>query len=239
MTSESKETTGSATSVWDQEASFYDQSRRADPVYSSCIDLTTREIPKGTLLCLDGGCGTGLSTMILSDRCRAVVAVDYSFESLKVLNSKGLQNVIAVQADLTKLPFKESVFYGSVCANTLQHFRPDGPQKCAVAELGRVTRENGVLSVSVHHYSRSKRKAGWIKEGKPGQPGIDYIFRFVRNDLRTLVPRSTIKGVGYYGFLKIPFLGSRLQNVLATLFGRAVALLGYGHMLISVSKNSD
>lgn len=108
-----------------------------------------------------------------------------------------------------------------------------------IAELGRVTKEKGVLSVSVHHYSKSKRKAGWIKEGKPGQPGIDYIFRFTRDDLLTLLPGSLTRGVGYYGFLKVPFFGSRLQNILATFFGRAAALFGYGHMLVAVTKKRN
>jgi ubiquinone/menaquinone biosynthesis C-methylase UbiE len=236
MTSESKNTTGSVVSVWDYDASSYDAARQADSVYSSCIHLVVLEIPKQTSLCLDAGCGTGLSTMALSARCRAVVAVDYSLESLKILKSKGLQNVMAVQADLTSLPFKESAFDACVCANTLQHFRPDGAQDRAIAELGRVTKENGVMSVSVHHYSRSKRKAGWIKEGKPGQPGIDYIFRFTRNDLLKLFPGSKTRGVGYYGWLKVPFFGSRLQDFLGTLVGRIAALLGHGHMLIAVAK---
>lgn len=239
MAADSKDTTGSTSPAWDHGASSYDTSRQADPVYSSCIHLVTQEIPKETSLCLDAGCGTGISTMVLRERCRLVVAVDYSFESLKLLKSKGLGNVIAVQADLTNLPFKESVFDACVCANTLQHFRPDGAQECAVAELGRVTKENGVLSVSVHHYSKSKRKAGWIKEGKPGQPGIDYIFRFTRDDLLTLLPDSLTRGVGYYGFLKVPFFGSRLQNILATFFGRAAALFGYGHMLVAVTKKRN
>jgi len=110
MSSEMEDTTGSSVSVWDHEASSYDALRLSDPVYSACIYSVTKEIPKGTSLCLDAGCGTGLSTMALSARCKVVVAVDYSLDSLKIMKRKGLQNVIAVQADLTSLPFKESVF---------------------------------------------------------------------------------------------------------------------------------
>ena len=95
------------------------------------------------------------------------------------------------------------------------------------------------MSVSVHHYSKSKRKSGWIKGGKPGQPGIDYIFRFTRDDLLTLLPDSLTRGVGYYGFLKVPFFGSRLQNILATLIDRAAALFEYSHMLMAVTKKRN
>lgn len=237
MTSEANHTTGSVASVWDCEAASYDATRQADPVYCSCTHFAVLKIPKETLLCLDAGCGTGLSTMALCARCTTVVAVDYSLESLKILQRKGLKDVIAVQADLTALPFKDSAFDACVCANTLQHFRPDGAQDRAVAELGRVTKEDGIMSVSVHQYSRNKRKAGWIKEGKPGQPGIDYIFRFTRSDLLKLIPGSIIRGVGYYGWLRIPFFGGRLQNSLGALVSRAAALRGNGHMLIAVTKN--
>lgn len=237
MESQYKEATGSAARVWDVEAASYDQSRKNDPIYSSCIDMTTRVIPKGTLLCLDAGCGTGLATNVLSARCTTMVAVDYSLESLKILQRKGLRNVIAVQADLTALPFADGAFDACVCANALQHFRPNGPQERAIYELNRVTRPEGIMSVSVHHYSRTKRKAGWIKEGKPGQPGIDYIYRFFRSELLKLVPNSVIRGVGYYGLLKIPYIGSRCQNLLGILAGRVAALLGYGHMLVAVTKS--
>ena len=164
----------SAAAVWDEEAASYDASRRTDPVYSSCVHQVTREVPSKTQLCLDAGCGTGLSTADLRSRCRMVVAVDFSIESSRVLKSKGLPNVVPVQADLSLLPFKDSTFEACVSANTLQHFGPRGAQQRAIAELKRVTKEFGVLCLSVHHYSRSKRRGGWKKEGKPGQPGIDY-----------------------------------------------------------------
>lgn len=237
MTPKSKDTTGSAASVWDHEATSYDASRQTDPVYSSCTHQATNEIPRGTKRCLDAGCGTGLSTVAISPKCDLVFVVDYSINSLHMLKSKGLLNVIPVQADLKSLPFKDSIFDACVCANTLQHVSPNGPQERVIAELRRVTKEAGILSVSVHHYSRSKQRAGWKKDGKPGQAGIDYIFRFSRNDLKAVMPTSSIRSVGYYGFLKVPFLGGRLQNFLANFLGRLAGLLGYGHMLIAVVKN--
>lgn len=239
MTRESENAAGSAASVWNQEASAYDAPRQTDPVYSSCIHMVMREIPEGTSFCIDAGCGTGLSTAACSHRCSRVVAVDYSLESLKILRSKKLQNVIAVQADLTSLPFKDSVFDACTCANTLQHLKPDGPQNRAVSELQRVTKENGIISVSVHHYSRTKQKAGWVKAGKPGQPGIDYIFRFGRDDLQRLFPGSHMKAVGYYALLRVPFLGSRVQNIVGAFLGRVAALLGYGHMLVASARKSS
>lgn len=237
VTAESGGTPDSAAAVWDREASSYDASRQKDPVYLSCIHQVTNSVPSGTNLCLDAGCGTGLSTTALSSRCDFVIAVDYSIKSLRILSGKGLPKVFAVQANLRSLPFKDSVFDAGVSANTLQHFNPRGAQQRAVAEMQRVIRDRGILCLSVHHYSRNKRRHGWIKEGKPGQAGIDYIFRFSRDDLLYIAPSSTIRGIGYYGVLKVPYLGSRLQNFLAYLLGRVAGLFGYGHMLTAVAKN--
>lgn len=50
------------------------------------------------------------------------------------------------------------------------------------------------------------------------------------------MPKASIKAVGYYGFLRIPFLGSRLQDLLARLFGRLAGLYGFGHMLVAIEK---
>lgn len=228
---------GSSVAVWDNCAASYNSSRQNDPVYFSCIRQATNEIPKGTKLCLDAGCGTGLSTLSLHSHCDKVVAVDYSKESLKVLESMGIRNITTVQSDLKTLPFEDSFFDATLCANTLQHFMPDGPQGQAVAELRRVTKKNGIICVSVHHYSKVKRDAGWIKEGKPGQSGIDYIFRFSMEDLIALMPRAKIKAVGYYELQVIPYFGSKLQNPVAKMFGSFAGKLGYGHMLVAIEKN--
>lgn len=229
---------GSAADVWDAQASVYDASRRSDPVYASCTREVVRAVPFGARRCLDAGCGSGLSSAKLAERCGLVVAVDYSFDSLAVLKRKAMPNVLLVQADLRALPFREGAFDACVSANTLQHLDPRGGQSAAIGELRRVTNAGGTISVSVHHYSRGKQKAGWIKEGRPGQRGIDYIFRFSLDDLRSALPDARIRAVGFYGLLRLPWLGGRLQAVAARGAGRLAALLGWGHMLIAVARGA-
>lgn len=235
--STSTQSTSSPIAVWDREAASYDASRQADPVYASCIREVTRPIRRGTGRCLDAGCGTGLSTVILGAKCELVVAVDYSMEMLKRVRDRGLPDVLLVQADLQALPFKASAFDACVCANALNQLRPDGPQVRAASELRRVTKANGLLSLSVHHHSRDKRQAGWPKQGKPGRTEIDYVFRFSRNDLASLLPGASISGVGYRSRVSAFGLASRLQNLLARVFGRLAARLGYGHMLVAVLRD--
>jgi len=228
----------SAAKVWDQAAGSYDSHRHDDAVYASCTRQATSAIPRGTPLILDAGCGTGIPTAQLARRSRQVVAVDYSYASLAQLKAKRMSNVLLVQADLRALPFADSTFDASVCANALQHLAAGKPQARVIEELKRTTKMGGILVASVHHYSKTKRRAGWNKEGNPGQPPFDYIFRFSRQELATLMPGAKIKAAGFYDVWRIPFFGGRIQNIIARLFGRMLARLDYGHMLIASVRNT-
>jgi SAM-dependent methyltransferase len=230
--------TSSVAKVWDQAAGSYDSHRHDDAVYASCTHQATSAIPRGVPLLLDAGCGTGIPTAQLARRSRQVVAVDYSFASLMRLKAKHLPNVLLVQADLRALPFADSTFDASICANALQHLAAGKPQARVSEELKRTTRIGGVLVASVHHYSKTKRRAGWTKEGDPGQPPFDYIFRFSREELAALLPGAKIKAAGFYDVWRIPFFGGRIQNIIASLFGRMLARLDYGHMLIASVHNT-
>ncbi len=224
--------------TWDRLAGQYDDGRRTDPVYQSCIDQVAVPFALESVeLCLDAGCGTGLSTTALLKHVGVVVGVDYSLHSLRCLQQKhGSDRVLPVLADLAKLPFRDGVFDGVVCANTLQHFRPGAQQQAVIVELRRVGRSNALIAVSVHHYSHDKQKGGWIKEGTPGQAGVDYIYRFTLRDLRRLIPDASIRAAGFYGILTLPLLARALQNLLSALFGRLGARLGRGHMLVAITR---
>lgn len=226
---------GSSRVSWERTAVEYDRVREGDHVYGSCLqEVVRRSGRRAATLCLDAGCGTGQSTLRCARRANAIVAVDYSHQSLMMLKSKGLPSVLLVQADIRKLPFKNGVFDRTVCANTLQHLRPES-QPDAIRELQRVTVPNGRVAVSVHHFSRPKQAAGWKKEGRPGAGDTDYIFRFSRSELRTLLPKARISSAGFYGVARVPLVGKALQRACGRFFGALAARLGFGHMLIGVS----
>lgn len=227
---------GSIRVFWDHSANDYDQLREGDHVYAACIqEVVRRSGRRSAALCLDAGCGTGQATLRCARRAREIVAVDYSLQQLLMLKGKGLPNVMLVQADVRKLPFKSGVFDRTVCANTLQHLRPES-QPAAIQELQRVTLPEGRVAISVHHFSRPKQNAGWKKEGRPGAGDTDYIFRFSRRELRGLLPRASISSAGFYGVARVPLVGRALQRALTWAFGTVAAWLGFGHMLIGVSR---
>jgi SAM-dependent methyltransferase len=171
---------------------------------------------------LDCGCGTGQTTMPLLDRFRAVVACDYSRRSLEVLRSRSsTDRIMLVQADVRRLPFRDDAFSRVLCANMLQHLAPtDHP--CAASELRRVARSR--LVVSVHHWSRGKRRAGWPKEERPTGRDWDYIYRFERRDLTALFPGSRVRAATFEGWI---------ARKLWRLFPGPASRLGFGHMLIA------
>lgn len=215
---------GSDRKVWDAVADAYDAERASDFVYTACLDQVVADL-KAHGRVLDAGCGTGLQTRLI--RADEILAVDYSPRSLEILKQR-LPQVRTFAADIRELPFPDGHLDCVLCANTLQHLNADG-QRRAAAELMRVLKPSGNFSVSVHHFSAHKRRAGWIKEGKPGQPGIDYVYRFSRAEVAELFPDARIRAVGFYGW------PGKMQRVLA-LAGHLLARAQHGHMLIAHGK---
>lgn len=227
---------GSIQETWDRIAADYDQQRDRESVYISCIKQTIAAIIKSRTggAVLDAGCGTGMTTLPLTSYFNTIFALDFSLESLKVLKAKpGSDAICTVQADIQKLPFPTGFFDAVLCANTVNHL-PRDLQEVAIAELIRVTKPGGRIVVSVHHYSRGKQRRGWIKEGKPGQSGIDYIFRFLPEEIASLLLGASISSAGYYDLKRIPVIGPRIQNLTAKWLGPILARWGFGHMLIAV-----
>jgi len=215
--------------VWDQLAPEYDQLRAEDPVYRSCIDQAIEALrPAGAVL--DAGCGTGAATRFLLE-CEHVEALDFSANSLAVLHAKlgEHDNLELVQGDVRRLPFPDERFDCVLCANTINCLTRD-MQHQAAAELMRVLRPGGRYVVSVHHYSRFKQRRHWVKEGRPGQPGVDYVYRFTREELAELFPHAALRAAGFYA------LPGRVQNLTARWMGGPLGRLKVGHVLIAYGQ---
>lgn len=102
-------------------------------------------------VCLDVGCGTGRYALKIAGEGVEVVALDLSLKMLKRLKLKAKKSAVyervnVVVADGERLPFREDVFDGLVCALALDHFVDcDG----AAGEFSRVLKGDGLCVVSV------------------------------------------------------------------------------------------
>jgi SAM-dependent methyltransferase len=208
--------------MWDALAASYDTERQGDAVYEACLRQPVADLrPAGTVL--ECGCGTGLATGYLLDGAQSVHALDFSQRMLDEVRSKySAECVTTRRGDLRDLPYPDDVFDCVLAANVLQHLVPS-EQPRAAAELMRVLKPGGRYAVSVHHYSLEKQELGWRKEGKPGQPGTDYVFLYTRGELAALFPRARIRAVGFYGCPG--------QMAITRAAGHLLARLGHGHMI--------
>jgi SAM-dependent methyltransferase len=129
---------------FDRAADWYDATRGLPPeVARAQTRLLLDEIGNAAAPVLEIGVGTGRIAVPLADRIR-IVGVDVSGEMLRVLAAKR-SAVLAVRADVVRLPFRSAAF-GAVIACHVLHLVRDWQR--AVEEARRVLVPGGVLLVS-------------------------------------------------------------------------------------------
>ena len=128
---------------FDRAVDYYDRTRALTPeMEAAMVEAVTAELrPRGRVL--EIGVGTGRIALPLQDAGVNMTGVDLSLPMLRRLVEKG--RVPVVQADATRLPFRDASF-GAAYAVHVLHLIPDW--KTAVAELVRVVRPRGLLLVS-------------------------------------------------------------------------------------------
>lgn len=230
---------------WDEQAARYDAPRLVDPVYMAGVAAAVRVLrPSAGEYLLDAGCGTGL-TAIRSGRAGAeVVALDSSLRSLEILRRRtGGLTVHPVHGTLTQLPFPDGSFDAVLCANVLQNIEGTDRRRLCVRELARVCRPSGRVVVTVHHYSRPRRRAGWRREGPSGGHSgrVGYIYRFEPAELRDLLAGELVvrrlTGAGF----PLPYrLGlSPASRLLERCLARSDWALPWSSMLVAECSKRD
>lgn len=171
------------------------------------IPLTRRALePKASDRLLEAGCGTGRMSRILASQVQEMVALDFSFESLRVnqrkLEAAGVQNVHLVQADLCRLPFADTAFDRIVSCQVLEHVPTHEGQQSAVAGLHRTLQPGGTLVLSAYKHSLFTR-AFSQKQGMH-EGGIPF-FRFTKSEMREMLAQrfrvQSVTGVLVYLYL--------------------------------------
>lgn len=112
---------------------------------------------------MDLGCGTGMLTTMLAKRSRAVVGVDLSFESLRVLRQRS-RCCRVIQADANFLPVLDESFQAVVCLGVWRHL-PAIRQ--VLDEVSRVLTSDGVFVVG--YFPPALGGAIKVNEGRSGR----------------------------------------------------------------------
>lgn len=156
------------------------------------IPVTLNQLAlRPTDILLEAGCGTGRMTPTFAGKCASMIAVDFSFESLRVcqrkLEAAGVTNVDLVQADVCALPFLPEGFSKVVSCQVLEHIPTPESRARMVSELARVVKRGGDVVLSAYQHSLYTRLFG-KKEGL--HEGGIYYYRFTRPELRDLLAGS-------------------------------------------------
>lgn len=162
--------------IWDKLSPFYDL---FENVYNGKtnrgIEREIQNYVKENDIVLECACGTGLLTIPMAQKCRKVIATDYSVGMLKQTRRKTVkyENIRLKQASILELPFKKNCFDVVVAANVIHLL--DEPGK-ALEEMKRVCKVGGTIVIPT--YINKQQKNATFAANMLSKLGIDFKRQF-------------------------------------------------------------
>lgn len=190
----------------DNEADDYDKMKNLRLFGKVEIPYTLKQMKlRPNHVLLEAGCGTGRMTRIFAPKCKSIIAVDFSIESLRRCQRKlerdGTKNVDLIQADNCALPILSEVFDVAVSCGVLEHVPTHNGRAMMVSEMARTSKPRSTVVISAYKHSLYTRLFG-SKEGEH-RTGI-YYFRFHKPELHKLLSEHLdvdgVSGVLMYYF---------------------------------------
>ena len=104
----------------------------------------------GESIILDLACGDGRHTLKLSEHFKHVVAVDLSYNQLKLAKRKCLrrENISFIRASMFNLPFSQNIFDGIWFSQAFEYIPPD-MRKLFISSIYNILKPRGTLYMSV------------------------------------------------------------------------------------------
>lgn len=195
---------------WDKAARFYDF---FETVYNRKVyrefPAKVAEMTNAQDTVLECACGTGIITTCVAQRCKSIIATDYSEGMLGQAKSKcsGLNNVTIQKANIMQLDFADNSFDKVIAGNVIHLL--DDPSG-AMKELERVCKPGGkiILPTYVNHE----------KTGKPSfivrmlkKIGVDFKMQFTMTSYKEFISNMGYTNAEYYK------VDGKMPNVIAVI----------------------
>jgi SAM-dependent methyltransferase len=180
---------------------------------SPLTELILRHLPpRGPLL--EAGCGLGQYVVLLRERGRAAVGVDWSGEALRDGAARGAP---LAAMDLRQLGVRAGAIAGYLSLGVVEH-DPQGPD-AILAEAHRALAPGGVLLLSVPYWNGLRRLGGPLlarRARRARAAGAEfYQFAFTRGELRRLLERHGFAPRGFH-----PYDPARILRLALRALGR-------------------
>jgi ubiquinone/menaquinone biosynthesis C-methylase UbiE len=112
----------------------------------NCVKVFISRLDKNDTI-IEIGCGNGKNLMHLqSNGFKKVSGCDISSEFVNICTNKQL-NVI--EADILNLPYQSNTFDAVLCVAVIHHLITENDRIMAIKELFRITKQNGLIFISV------------------------------------------------------------------------------------------
>ena len=142
--------------IWDKLSPFYDffENIYNGKCYKGIAERIKEYVAEEDIV-LECACGTGLLTLPMAQKCKKVIATDYSVGMLRQTKKKVAKysNTKVEKASILELPFKDNKFNVVVAANVIHLL--DEPDK-AISELKRVCKPNGKIILPTYINNEKK-----------------------------------------------------------------------------------
>lgn len=162
--------------IWDKLSPFYDFFETA--YNGKCFKGIAKEIKNHVNtddIVLECACGTGLLTVPMAEKCKKLVATDYSVGMLKQTKKKvaKFDNVKLKKVSILELPFGDNKFDTVVAANVIHLLDDPG---LALSEMKRVCKANGKIIIPT--YINKSKKNSMVAAKILEKMGVDFKRQF-------------------------------------------------------------
>lgn len=144
---------------------------------------------------LECACGTGMITEAIGQKCRRLIATDFSVGMLRQAKKKcgNRSNVIFRKADITRLKFRDNTFDTVVAGNVI-HLLED--PRAALKELERVCKTGGKIIIPTYINEEKKGKTG-LAVKLIGKAGAGFQQQFTYGTYREFFASAGYEDVEY------------------------------------------